>query len=75
MEQCYRNLAAAVLLQAAKDYCDRGTTKEQQKVIIKDLKGQWMDFFTNGTSKSVANELLTNEKIIRIRLKKCEELN
>ena len=75
MMQNVKNLTSSVLLQAAKDYCDRGTSQSMKKVILKDLNSPWMDFLTDGMAKVVAEELLKNEKMIRIRLKKAEELN
>lgn len=71
----YNNLASATMLEAAREYCERGTTPAQKRAIIKDLNGQWMDFLTNGMSKNVAEELQKNEQAIRIRLRKAEELN
>ena len=66
--QGIKSLASAVMLQAAKDYCDESTTDVAKSVIVKELKGEWMDFLTNGTSKNVARELLHNEKEIKNRL-------
>ena len=70
-----KNLAARTCLEAAKDYCDGSATPAKKKRILKDLKGQWMDFFTDGLSKVVAEELQKNEKAIGIRLNKIEEEN
>lgn len=75
MRQNVTNLASAVLLEAAREYCERGKTKAEKNAIIKDLKGQWMEFLTNGMSKVVAEQLIVNERAIRLRLKKSEELN
>lgn len=75
MMQPIRNLASAVLLESAKEYCERGKTEEEKKTIIKELNSPWMDFLTSGMSKDVARELLKNEKIIRIRLRNNKELN
>ena len=73
--QGIKNLGARTCLEAAKEYCENRTTPAKKKLIIKDLKGQWMDFLTNGLSKTVADELLKNEKEIAVRLKKIEEVN
>ena len=73
--QGIKNLGARVCLEAAREYCECTTTPAKKKTIIKDLKGQWMDFLTNGVSKTVADELLKNEKEIAVRLKKIEEVN
>lgn len=75
MDRCIRNLASAVLLQAAKDYCDLGTNEKRKRVIIKDLNSQWMLFLTDGMSENVAQELQYNEKEISVRLKKSEGSN
>jgi hypothetical protein len=74
VEQDIKNLASAVLLQAAKDYYE--TDKTGKKAILKDLNSEWMYFLTDGMSKIVAEELKTNERAIGIRLKRyTEELN
>ena len=63
-----RELANETLLQAAKDYC--ATEDEaQKKKIIRDLNSPWMDLFTDGVSKVVAQALQTNEQAICERLK------
>lgn len=61
-------LASATLIQAAKEYCDEHTSLEEKRVILKDLKGEWMDFLTNGTAKNVAEELQRNEKGVKERI-------
>lgn len=53
-EHAVRNLAAAVVLRAVKDYFERPT---RQKEILKDLRSDWMDTLTNGTSVNVAEQL------------------
>ena len=66
--EAIRELASETLLWAAKDYCateDEG----QRKKIIKDLNSPWMDLFTDGTSKVVAQALQNNEQAIADRLK------
>lgn len=65
-EHAIRNLAAAVMLQAVKDYF-RGTEKRQVK-IIKDLRSRWMREFSNGVSVIVAERLLKNPKEIKARM-------
>lgn len=71
--QGIKELGARTCLEAAREYC--ATTPAKKRAIIKDLKGEWMDFLTNGLSKTVADELLRNEKEIAVRLKKVEEVN
>ena len=68
-------LASRTLLEAAKEYCEYGRTEGEKKSIIRDLKGEWMNFLTDGMSTVVAEELLKNEKEIAVRLKKIEEVN
>ena len=67
MEKCINSLAAAVLLQAAKDYCDAKTPQMKSK-IIRELKGDWMIFLTDNFSVVVAEQLQKNEKTIAQRL-------
>ena len=66
MEQNIRNLASAVLLQAAKDYCD-GTDKERAK-ISEELRSEWVQELTQGISLVVAEQLEKNWKVIAPRL-------
>lgn len=61
-----RQLAAAVTLQAVKDFFNSSTKKK--KLILKDLRSAWMQAFTNGTSVNVANELEKHPEVIRERL-------
>ena len=61
-----RQLAAAVTLQAVKDYFQSSTAKKQ--LILKDLRSGWMRDFTNGTSVNVAEQLEKHPKAIRERL-------
>ena len=71
MEQNIKNLANAVLLQAAKDYCD-GNDRER-KVILKHLRSEWMRFLTNETSIWVADQLENNCAEIAQRLKRYQD--
>ena len=61
-----RQLAAAVTLQAAKDYF-RADDK-QKRTILKDLRSNWMDTFTNGTSILVAKQLEFHPAEVEARL-------
>lgn len=65
-----RQLAAAVTLQAVKDYFDPGATDKSRAAILKDLRSTWMRDFTNGTSVNVAEQLEKNPKEIRERLRR-----
>lgn len=67
MEQNIRNLASAVLLQAAKDYC--AGDDSQRKVIVKELHSEWMQELTQGISIVVAEQLEKNWEEIAPRLK------
>jgi hypothetical protein len=63
-----RQLAAAVTLQAVTDFFHSST--EKKRIILKDLRSAWMQTFTNGTSKNVADELEKNPEVIRERLRR-----
>lgn len=67
MDKCINALAAAVMLQAVKDYCDARTPQMKSK-IIRELKGDWMIFLTDNFSIVVAEQLQKNEKMIVQRL-------
>lgn len=61
-----KNLGAAVLIQAVKDYFEE--TAPKQRVIIRDLKSDWLNFLTDGMSTFVAEKLKSNPEEIRRRL-------
>lgn len=63
-----RQLAAAVILQAVKDFFHSST--RGKCIILKDLRSAWMRNFTDGTSANVANELEKNPEEIRERLRR-----
>jgi hypothetical protein len=67
-----KNLAAATMLQAAKDYFHWKATPEKRAVILKDLRSEWMDFFTDGMSIAVADKLEKHPEEIKARLKNRE---
>lgn len=72
----YRNLGCAIVLQAAKDFCDPVTNTAMRRKILKDLRSGHLIMLSDGISLSVADELEKNPKEIAIRLKKYkEELN
>lgn len=62
------DLAAAVLLQAARDYCNG--SKRDKISILKDLNSPWMDFLTQGRAKIVARELELHADEIKERLRR-----
>ena len=67
-EFAIRQLAAAITLQAVKDYFN-GSAKKKQ-LILKDLRSDWMQSLTGGTSKNVAEQLELHPKEIRERLRR-----
>ena len=71
-EFAIRQLAAAVMLQAVKDYFGKKATEGRRRVILKDLRSAWMLMLTNGTSANVAEELEKNPDEIRERVRKHE---
>lgn len=66
MDTSVKNLGAAIIMQAVKDYFN--ATSYQKREIIKDLKSDWLDFITNGTSIIVAERLTTNPEEIKNRI-------
>lgn len=72
-EYAIRNLAAATILQAVRDYLRSDASDAKRKVILKDLRSPWMNWFTNGTSLNVAEQLEKHPEEIRARLRKMKE--
>ena len=72
-DHAIRQLAAAVMLRAVKDYFGKKSTPKRRTEILKDLRSGWMRFFTNGTSANVAEQLEKHPKEIRARMKKEKE--
>lgn len=67
----YKNLVAAIMLQAAKDYVDG--TKAEQKQILRDLRSKYMTTLTDGQSAIIAEQLELHPNEIRQRLRKETE--
>ena len=65
----YRSLVAAILLQATKDYCETASEAER-RVILKDLRSDYMCSLSNDQSEVIANKLVRQGKIIAERLKR-----
>ena len=65
-----RQLAAAVTLEAVRDFCN-GSMKKKARVL-KDLRSRWMQDFTNGNSLIVAEQLELHPDEIRARVCKYE---
>lgn len=67
-----KQLAAAIMLQAAKDYFN--TSENGKKVIINDLCSEWMLFLTDGQSEIISEKLLSDPEGIKTRIKIVREL-
>lgn len=67
-EYVIRQLACAVILQAVEDYFR--SSKEKKRAILKDLRSNWMQIFTQGTSANVAEQLELRPEEIHQRMKK-----
>ena len=72
LHESIKQLASETIIQAAKDYCIAGPNGKKE--IIKELNSPWMDFFTDGSSKVVAQALQINEQEISERLKADAEI-
>ena len=68
-----RQLVAAILLQATRDYC-RTNAESSHKEVIRSLRSSHMDFISNGMSIIVAEQLEKNGDEIKARLIKEEAL-
>ena len=68
MDKCVKSLGAAMLLQAAKDYCKTQNNRMKKK-ILKDLRSDWVTFLTSDFSLIVAEQLENHEPEIAKRLK------
>lgn len=66
-ETAIRSLAAAITLQAVRDYF---AYPDKQEEILKDLRSPYMDMLTNGQSVFVAEQLKKNPADIKARLRK-----
>ncbi len=73
MEQPIKNLGAAMLLQATKDYLKASPAR--QRVILEDLKGDWCNFLTDGMAGKVATQLAKNPSAIDKRMKRLTKLH
>lgn len=65
-----RNLTCAITLQAVKDYTRKNASEARKATILKDLRSEWMDFITEGTSVIVADELEKHPKEIAERVRR-----
>ncbi len=62
-----RNLACAITMQAVRDYFN--SSDKGKQAILKDLRSSYMDFITNGTSVTVADQLELHPDEIRERVR------
>ena len=67
MQRAVRDLANATLLRAAMDYVK--SSSAMRRAIIKDLKSDWMDFFTDGMSIVLAEKLKKDPEEISIKVR------
>lgn len=58
--QCYKNLGAAIALQAAKDYAK--ASPAERRWIIKNLRSEYMQSITDGASVLLADALKRDYK-------------
>ena len=68
-DKSIRSIAAAVLMQAVRDYVK--ATESKRNAILKDLRSKWMDFLSDGFSLTVANELEKHPAEIAARLQRA----
>lgn len=64
----YKNLVAAIMLQAVRDYVDG--TEKKRKQILKDLRSPYMRTLSDDQSIIIANQLELHPDDIAKRLRK-----
>lgn len=69
----YKNLGAAIVLEAVKEYFEPKTDDTKKKVILKELRSDYVYQFSGGMSLVVAEQLEKHPKEIAERLGKCQE--
>ena len=67
----YRNLLAAIMLQAAKDYTKGDASQRRQ--ILRDLRSDYMTALSDSQSGIIAEQLEKRPAEIRARLRKMTE--
>ena len=72
IDEAYRQLGYAAVLQAVKDYLNGGTDKETPEDILKKLRGEWLNALSDGTAKIAAERLLVDAKGIDEQILKAE---
>lgn len=72
LNECLKQLGAAVELQAVKDYCNKSTTPQKRKQILRDLRSRWMKNLTRDHSLITARQLELHADEIAVRVYKYE---
>ena len=70
--QCYKNLGAAIAMQAAKDYASVDATPQSRGHIIRQLRTPYMEFITGGISPMLADALKRDYKSVVKRIYSME---
>lgn len=60
--QCYKNLACAIAIQAAKDYANG--SPQQRGHILRQLRSDYMNFITDGKAAMLADALKRDYKTV-----------
>lgn len=66
----YKQLGCAIAIQAAK--CYEGASDAQRRVILKDLRSDYMDLVTGGLAPYLADALQKDYKSVLARIKSME---
>lgn len=69
--QCYKNLGAAIAMQAAKDYA-KAETPQARAHIIRQLRTPYMEFITGGIAPMLADALKRDYKAVVNRIYSME---
>lgn len=69
-----REITCAITMQAVRDYFATNATPKKRDTILKELRSEWMDFITDGTSTIVAEQLEKHPKEIAERLRQHHEI-
>ena len=65
-----QELAYAVVMQFVRDYCAPNVSAKKKRIILMDLRSDWMNFISNGASLIVADQLEKHPEEIAARLKR-----
>lgn len=69
MSNILKRVADKTIIQAVKDFVRK---PDWRKSIIKDLRSEWMQMFTNGRSLKIAKQLEEHPKTIIAKFRKQE---